>query len=155
MFEGDRAIVNAIAVMCEDGQVRHETPFVSRAAAAKFANWGHCCTNSHTFDLVRIEVVLTSDMRDGGFFDFVDASGEQHTGDKAMCPAAFGIREGEGWWSVVQYEFGEPQGGDAHWLQRAFAERAQRLYLDGCRFPIKTWHPCMGEIAEPEPVPCG
>lgn len=37
-------------VTCEDGQVRHSEPFTSRSDAAKFAEWGHCCTADHSIE---------------------------------------------------------------------------------------------------------
>jgi len=41
-------------VRCEDGRVRHlwdgEGSFTSLAEARTWAEWGHCCTNRHTFE---------------------------------------------------------------------------------------------------------
>jgi hypothetical protein len=45
------AVSNAgIIVRCEDGMVRHDQPFATRAEADAFAEWGHICTRQHTFE---------------------------------------------------------------------------------------------------------
>lgn len=36
-------------VTCEDGRVRHAGGFDTRADAEEFAEWGHVCTNRHSF----------------------------------------------------------------------------------------------------------
>jgi hypothetical protein len=39
-----------IVVRCEDGMVRHDAPFATRAEADAFAEWGHICTRQHSFE---------------------------------------------------------------------------------------------------------
>lgn len=46
-------------VRCEDGAVRHEGTFATRAEAEQFAYWGHCCTVRHTY--VRVCIVVPND----------------------------------------------------------------------------------------------
>lgn len=45
-----------IIVRCEDGIVRHlhegVGSFATQAEAATWAEWGHCCTNRHTFEAI-------------------------------------------------------------------------------------------------------
>jgi len=38
-----------IYVICSDGRQRHGTPFDDAHQAVQFAQWGHCCTNSHSY----------------------------------------------------------------------------------------------------------
>jgi hypothetical protein len=35
-------------VRCSDGAVRHRGVFATRAEAARWAEWGHLCTATHT-----------------------------------------------------------------------------------------------------------
>jgi hypothetical protein len=37
-----------VTVKCQDGAVRH-APFATMGEAREWAEWGHCCTNRHTF----------------------------------------------------------------------------------------------------------
>lgn len=143
MLEGDHAFVNAVAVVCEDECIRHRKPFFNRNEAANWAEWGHCCTRRHAYNIVRVEVVLVSDVELGSF-TAVDADGETFQLSVGHCPEAFGIRKGNGWWTVVRSCYGQPEGGDAHWVKPELAERALGLYLQGARFPIRSWHPALG-----------
>lgn len=38
-------------VRCEDGMRRHEDAFGELWEAQHWADWGHCCTNKHTYSL--------------------------------------------------------------------------------------------------------
>ena len=49
------AVKNAgIVVRCEDGMVRHDAPFATRAEADAFAEWGHICTRQHVLEPVPV-----------------------------------------------------------------------------------------------------
>jgi hypothetical protein len=55
----------AVIVICEDGVSRHDAPFETRAQAAEFANWGHCCINRHrivTTDGVELGITTTEEV---------------------------------------------------------------------------------------------
>jgi hypothetical protein len=39
-------------VRCLDGEIRHTTPFLNKAEAERFAEWGHCCFGTHTLERV-------------------------------------------------------------------------------------------------------
>lgn len=145
---GDWTFVNAIVVVCQDDRVRHEKPFLSRAEAAKWAAWGHACTNRHRYDLTRVVMVIAEEAGGRNFYG-VDADGEKFLISFDQCPETYGLREAEdgSWWTVVQHQLGQARGGDAHWLARDIAEKALNLYLEGAAFPIRSWHPAMGSQA--------
>jgi hypothetical protein len=41
--------MNRFSVVCEDGVQRHAEPFRTLDEAQHWANWGHICTNRHTY----------------------------------------------------------------------------------------------------------
>ena len=55
-------------VKCEDGQYRHPSSFGTREEAARFANWGHCCTVNHEIEVID-EPTCGNCLRDHGAED--------------------------------------------------------------------------------------
>lgn len=42
-------MIPMITVKCGDGHIRHE-PFPTMPEAMEWAEWGHCCLGTHTFE---------------------------------------------------------------------------------------------------------